>query len=127
MTNEKTIATLVNDSVCAGELYMDEQAVIEQDIRDDLIGYISDEYKSVHGIRPRWMNFSDMSLAELREEADRIEQMVIEDIRKDELKAQREEEEAIRFCAEWQIDRVTYDRWMDDHDKYHKVGEYWWT
>lgn len=43
------------------------------DERNDLISYISDEYKGLHGIRPRWIKFSEMTLQELREEANRLE------------------------------------------------------
>lgn len=46
--------------------------------RDDVISCISDTYKSVNGIRPRWMDFSDWSfeemgdyLTELQEQAEK--------------------------------------------------------
>ena len=37
-------------------------------VRNNLINYIWDEYKSVNGIRPRFMNFSKMGIRELRKE-----------------------------------------------------------
>ena len=37
-------------------------------VRDNLINYIWDEYKSINGIRPRFMNFNKMSIRELRKE-----------------------------------------------------------
>ena len=37
-------------------------------VRQNLIDYIWDEYKSVNGIRPRFMNFSKMGIRELRKE-----------------------------------------------------------
>lgn len=40
--------------------------------REDAIAYIWDVYKSIHGIRPRWMKFSEMSDDELRERADTL-------------------------------------------------------
>lgn len=40
--------------------------------RDDIIGFISDTYKSLNGIRPRFWNFSEMSVEELTEIADRL-------------------------------------------------------
>lgn len=40
--------------------------------REDLISYISDTYKELNGIRPRWMPFDEMSLADLRKEADKL-------------------------------------------------------
>ena len=33
--------------------------------RDMVVGCISDTYKSINGIRPRWMDFSEMSFDEL--------------------------------------------------------------
>ena len=37
-------------------------------VRQNLIDYIWDEFKSVNGIRPRFMNFSKMGIRELRQE-----------------------------------------------------------
>src|SRR6056300_636364 len=37
-------------------------------VRQNLIDYIWDEFKSVNGIRPRFMNFSKMGIRELRKE-----------------------------------------------------------
>jgi hypothetical protein len=37
-------------------------------VRQNLIDYIWDEFKSVNGIRPRFMNFSKMGIGELRKE-----------------------------------------------------------
>lgn len=38
-------------------------------VRQNLIDYIWDEFKSVNGIRPRFMDFSKMGIRELRKEA----------------------------------------------------------
>ena len=48
-------------------------------------GVIWDLYKSVHGIRPRWMNLNEMTLEELNHEIEKLQE---------ELVAQREAEEA---------------------------------
>lgn len=40
--------------------------------RDELITYIWDEYKVVHGIRPRFCNFDELSLEQLIEWADEL-------------------------------------------------------
>ena len=57
-----------------------------------LVGEIWDSYKDLNGIRPRWMNFNEMSLDELRKEAESLckeaESLIEEDLRKE-----REEEE----------------------------------
>ena len=37
-------------------------------VRDNLINYIWDEFKSINGFRPRFMNFSKMGIRELRKE-----------------------------------------------------------
>ena len=51
--------------------------------RGGFIGYIYDEYKSVHGIRPRWMDFDSMSTTELERRADDLEAEVKESIAHD--------------------------------------------
>ena len=45
---------------------------VEDFKRDSLISYISDTYKDIHGIRPRWMNLNEMSLAALEHEAENL-------------------------------------------------------
>lgn len=42
------------------------------DDRDELASIYSDVYKEKYGIRPRWMNFDDMSTEELRAELERL-------------------------------------------------------
>lgn len=39
--------------------------MIELSRKDELAGIYSDVYKSIHGFRPRWMNFSEMTLEQL--------------------------------------------------------------
>lgn len=51
--------------------------------REGFISYIWDGYKSIHGVRPRWMRFSEMSTRELVECCDQIELEVIESIEHD--------------------------------------------
>jgi hypothetical protein len=86
--------------------------------REDLITYIYDEYKSVNGIRPRWVNFDEYTTEELSEWADRLETAIVEE------EIRREEQEAkdnIRInelCKELNISREDYDRWMkEESDK----------
>lgn len=59
---------------------MADRKMTETEEREFLSTYIYDEYKSVHGIRPRWMDFDAMSIEELRESANRLEQEIIESI-----------------------------------------------
>jgi hypothetical protein len=65
---------------------------VEEFVRQELIGDISDTYKSLNGIRPRWMNLSEMSIEELRETADSLFKESRER-HEMELRAKREEEE----------------------------------
>ena len=48
--------------------------------RSDLACYISDTFKALNGIRPRWWNLADWDLEDLRREADDLEVEVLEDI-----------------------------------------------
>jgi len=41
-------------------------------VRDNLINYIWDEFKSVYGIRPRFMNFNKMGIRQLRKEVNQL-------------------------------------------------------
>jgi len=48
--------------------------------RADLAGYISDTFKALNGIRPRWWDLREWSLDDLRAEADDLEVEVKESI-----------------------------------------------
>jgi len=54
------------------------QATLTQEERDMISSYIYDEYKSVYGVKPRWMDFDAMSDEELERTADDLEDQVIE-------------------------------------------------
>jgi len=60
--------------------------------------FIYDEYKSVHGIRPRWMNFDEMAIHEVHALAEQLSA---------ELKRQFEEEQA--EMLEWEHRRFMTD------------------
>ena len=51
--------------------------------RADLASYISDTFKAINGIRPRWMNLNDMSLEDLRAEAKSLEDEVVASIKRE--------------------------------------------
>ena len=51
--------------------------------RADLQSYISDTFKAIHGIRPRWMNLNDMSLEDLRAEAKSVEDEMVASIKRE--------------------------------------------
>ena len=48
--------------------------------RSDLIGMISDDYKSLYGIRPRGYKFDEMTVEELQAWADELSQSIHEQI-----------------------------------------------
>ena len=58
--------------------------------RQNLVCEISDTYKSIHGIRPRWMNFDGMTIEELREEAADLQRQIERDIREEQEARERE-------------------------------------
>ena len=49
--------------------------------REDLASYISDTFKAINGIRPRWWDMREWSLADLRAEAQSLEDEVVESIK----------------------------------------------
>ena len=68
--------------------------------RADLQSYISDTFKAIHGIRPRWMNLNDMSLEDLRAEAKSVEDEVVESIKRERAEeAHRQAEMAAHHLA----------------------------
>jgi len=92
--------------------------------RDFLTTYIYDEYKTAHGIRPRWIDFDSMTLVELQEMA----QQVSDDCdAQAELEAAQEKAAAVKFeklvsdtVAMGAGDRATAIRWLRDADEFHK-------
>ena len=48
--------------------------------RVDLTTYISDTYKAVNGIRPRWYDFQGAEIKYLREWAKHLEEEVVEEV-----------------------------------------------
>lgn len=98
--------------------------------RDELISYISDEYKGVYGMRPRW-DWASMSDADLKAEADRLEVEVVASIAADKA---REDKAAVDFeVALLDIidagakDRETAIRWLREADEdYARDGFFEW-
>ena len=68
--------------------------------RADLQSYISDTFKAIHGIRPRWMNLNEMSLEDLRVEATSVEDEVVASIKRERaIEAHRQAEMAAHHLA----------------------------
>ena len=51
--------------------------------RADLSSYISDTFKAINGIRPRWWNLREWSLDDLRKEANDLQSQVVASIERD--------------------------------------------
>ena len=66
--------------------------------RQDLASYISDTFKSINGIRPRWWDLREWSLADLRAEAQSLEDEVVESIKQDKRDAHERMLEANRVA-----------------------------
>ena len=94
----------------------------EQLRRADLISYIYDGYKDAHGIRPRWIAFDTMSIAELEAMADQVSSEVAEAI---ECEKREQDTAAVEFEARLVDlikvgagDRTTAIRWLMDAGDY---------
>ena len=77
--------------------------------RDDLVGYISDTFKSLNGIRPRF-NWDEWSIEELEAECDRLSAEVEYEIHRDRL----EMEAALEAMLEYAPDFETAQRWAKE-------------
>ena len=90
----------------------------ELEYREDLYSYISDEYKSLHGYRPRHLNFDDMETSELADLAEGIEKLIIRKIREDAEKDAKNvaafEEEILNNLSMGAEDRDAAIRWYLD-------------
>ena len=87
---------------------------IAQYERHSLVMSIWDGYKDVNGVRPRWMNFDEMSMDELR----KVESQIY-----DELREQFEEEESdvemgiTIMLGHGAPDRETAKRWIEEAEE----------
>lgn len=77
--------------------------------RDDLVSYISDTFKMLEGIRPRF-EFNLWSIEELEAECDRLSAQVEYEIHRDRI----EMEEALGAMLEYAPDFETAQRWAKE-------------
>ena len=61
--------------------------------RADLASYISDTFKAINGIRPRWWNLREWSLDDLRAEANTLQDEVVESIMRERAEEARRQSE----------------------------------
>lgn len=88
---------------------------VEDFKRYELESYIWDCYKDVHGIRPRWINFSEMSTAEMQEMADNLAKEVTESIEREEkeqaLAKDAYDKHLLAMITDYNVDEKTAIRW----------------
>jgi hypothetical protein len=77
--------------------------------RDDLVGYISDRYKELNGIRPRF-NWDEWSTEELEAEADSLNAQIEYEIHRDRI----EMEQALGAMLAYAPDFETAQRWAQE-------------
>jgi len=77
--------------------------------RDDLTGYISDRYKELNGIRPRF-NWDEWSIEELEAEADSLSAQIEYEIHRDRI----EMEQALGAMLAYAPDFETAQRWAQE-------------
>lgn len=88
-----------------------------EELHDALSGAIYDLYKYVHGVRPRWMNFDEMSVEELEKMHHELTA---------ELDQQAQDEEARSYKPDYdptEYTRGLEDRYISDHDAYEAEQE----
>ena len=61
--------------------------------REDLASYISDTFKAINGIRPRWWDLREWSLDDLRAEAKSLEGEVVASIQRERAEEARRQQE----------------------------------
>ena len=72
--------------------------------RSLMISNYSDTYKSIHGIRPRWVSFEDMSFDDIQE--------MVEDLYEDEDMATH----GLKFGEDWDNTEDEYREWHREHE-----------
>lgn len=96
---------------------------IEDYKRHSLISYISDGHKDAYGFRPRGYNYSEWTLDELTEEADRISEAVAKAIEEDEILANHQveafEQSVQNTIAMGAGNRATALRWLTDAETFY--------
>ena len=79
--------------------------------KSDLMSYISDGFKDLNGIRPKWLNLAEMSLEELKSEADKITNGFKLQEAFNKVKEERNECIILDLCHEHNCTREDLERW----------------
>ena len=94
--------------------------------REDLISYISDAYKDLNGLRPRYMDFDSMSEEELEQMARELSDAISEEVKMDRVREQNRIDSFERSISTMMElgapDRESAIRWiMDANDVYDRA------
>ena len=90
-----------------------------QEDRNDVMMWVSDLYKDVYGVRPRYYNFNAFSNAEL---ADFVNDLIEEREREAQIESEAAEK-AIADVMSLGADKKTALRWLDQADAYFMYGD----
>jgi len=94
-------------------------AITNQEEREDVMMWVSDLYKDVYGVRPRYYNFNAFSNAEL---AEFVNDLMEEREREAQLESEAVEK-AIADVMSLGADKETALRWLDQADAYFMYGD----
>ena len=94
-------------------------AITNQEEREDVMMWVSDLYKDVYGVRPRYYNFNAFSNAEL---ADFVNDLIEEREREAQIESEAAEK-AIADVMSLGADKETALRWLDQADAYFMYGD----
>jgi len=83
--------------------------------RDSLISYISDAYKDLHGMRPRFYNWDVMTVAQLTSEANELSDALDYEINREKIELDRNMDTFMQFAP----NADTAKRWIEQ-----SLGEY---
>lgn len=109
---------------------------VEDMKRHDLETYIWDAYKDANGIRPRFMNFSAMSMEELQAEADylsnQISKQIEEEKKEQDLSKEEFENHILEIVTNHNVDEKTAIRWDMQAENINPTSEqdvehYYWN
>lgn len=84
---------------------------VEVYIRKNKEAELWDGYKSVHGIKPRWMNIPNMSDVELDKQLDQLQKDLQFENELEEVRQNQEKAKIAELCERFLVDEATLTRW----------------
>ena len=80
--------------------------------RVELISIVWDLYKDCYNVRPRFMDFNSMTVADLQAQIQSLMPAIEASVQEDKEYAAAEKAAVVSVCAEQNISLATYNRWM---------------